>query len=239
MGNHCRILSTKNLCDFTGTRSQVGGHKRKKMRLGFLQTSDNGKIQRQSGRITSNMSFRNQQGRTMVKKSEKQTAGKKRRRTTSQRAVAKKTAAKRAPKKRSAANTLDHLSAADLRKLAEAREREEAAKRREEAAIKLAELKAKRRAVEAEYRKTLRAIDREIEALKGKQGGSGRKQWSVSEVVTTMLAKTDTMTTTDIRNGLNQQKIKASNLSQTLTYLKRRGRIEQVKRGVYRLAGQS
>ncbi|WP_419621776.1 type IV toxin-antitoxin system AbiEi family antitoxin domain-containing protein [Thiolapillus sp.] len=47
------------------------------------------------------------------------------------------------------------------------------------------------------------------------------------------------MTTTDIRNGLNQQKIKASNLSQTLTYLKRRGRIEQVKRGVYRLAGQS
>lgn len=135
------------------------------------------------------------------------------------------------------AKSIDELSAAELFELAQRRQQEEKDKQREALKEQVEGLRAKRRDAVARHRKELAAIDAEIRALSG--GGRApraRGKVNVSQKVIDIIAAKGTASTTDIKKALDDEGIAVGNLSQTLAYLKRMGRVVSAGRANYKLA---
>jgi len=134
--------------------------------------------------------------------------------------------------------TLDQMSSNELFELAQARQEQEEEKEREAVREQLTTLREERRVLVAAHRKELAAIDRKIQKLSGKpaSGGRGRSSVNVSQAVLDILAAHKKLSTKEINAKLASDGIVANNLSQTLAYLKRQGKITSPQRSVYSMA---
>jgi hypothetical protein len=137
-------------------------------------------------------------------------------------------------KKRTVAN----MSAEELYALAQEREQEEQEAQQAALREQIEALRAQRRELVARHKKELAAIDSQIRKLGGRTrraGGRGRAGGNVTDQILAILAK-GKATTKEIRDALESQGVTAGNLSQTLAYLKRTGRVTSPARAVYALA---
>jgi hypothetical protein len=131
---------------------------------------------------------------------------------------------------------LDEMSSSELFELAQRRKQEEKVRLREAHKEQVEELRAKRRELTARYKKDLAAIDVEIKALTG--GGRApraRGKVNVSQKVLDIIGAKGKASTADIKQGLEAAGIAIGNLSQTLAYLKRMGRVASAGRAQYTL----
>ena len=131
--------------------------------------------------------------------------------------------------------SLDQMSADELFQLAQTRQQQEAEKQREAAREELMALREERRALIAAQKKEVAAIDRKIEKLSGKPASKGRGQ-NISKAVLAILTAQGQQSTKEIKAKLDADGIVANNLSQTLAYLKRNGKITSPQRSVYAMA---
>lgn len=131
--------------------------------------------------------------------------------------------------------SLDQMSADELFELAQTRQQQEAEKQREAAREELMALREERRALIAAQKKEVAAIDRKIEKLSGKPASKGRGQ-NISKAVLDILTAQGQQSTKEIKAKLDADGIVANNLSQTLAYLKRKGKITSPQRSVYAMA---
>jgi hypothetical protein len=134
-------------------------------------------------------------------------------------------------------NTVSNLSSAALYKLANEREQEEMAKQQEANKEKLTALRQKRRELVAKQKKDMAKLDAEIRKLGGKAPSSSKRKRStagnVSAQVVAAIAEAGEINTQDLKAALAQKGIIAGNLGQTLSYLKRQGKISSPSRAVY------
>jgi predicted RNase H-like nuclease (RuvC/YqgF family) len=134
------------------------------------------------------------------------------------------------PKRKS----IDTLSSEELYQIARQREEEERLQEEEARREQIAGLREERRALVARQRSELAALDRQIRALGGRTGGGrGRGGANLSQVVLDTVAKAGQISTSDLRDQLAGQGVNVKNLSQTLAYLKRTGRLKSRGRGIY------
>ncbi len=144
-----------------------------------------------------------------------------------------------AKKKVSARNKqIESLSSAELYRLAKKREQEEMRKTLEANKEKLKELRTRRREMIAAHRKELAKIDREISHLSGKSAGGkqSRARGSITDAVLKIIGDSGQISTADLKAALNKKGVVVGNLSQTLAYLKRQGRVTSPARAIYKLA---
>jgi len=138
------------------------------------------------------------------------------------------------------ARTKKPLSSAELYELAKQRELEEQKEKQHELAKEIEELKTKRRELGTAYRKELREIDARLAEL----GGRGKrkvtrprkKRANTTEMILQFLSAQGQATTTEIRTHLHDSGLEASNLSQLMGNLKRRGKVVSAGRAVYAAA---
>ncbi|ROR34668.1 hypothetical protein [Inmirania thermothiophila] len=145
--------------------------------------------------------------------------------------------------------SIEEMSAAELYELARRKEEEE--KRREQEAMRrqVEELRAKRREIQNRMRQEIAAIDREIRRLEGAAGmrgrrrrtggeaaGSSRRGGVLSARALEIIAADGPIDTATLRTRLESEGIATKNLGQTLSYLKKRGRVLTPRRGVYTAA---
>lgn len=131
------------------------------------------------------------------------------------------------------------MTAAELLDLAKQREQEEKEQERAAAMQEIEELKAKRRELGAQYRKDVRAIDAQLQALTGRKkrrGSIGRGR--ITERILEIISEHGQATTKEIRKELDSSGLETANLSQLLGNLKKNGRISSPGRAVYALASQ-
>ena len=135
--------------------------------------------------------------------------------------------------------SIEELSAKELYKLAEKREKQEQENKIAENKAKIDELKSKRKTLIAAHRQELAAIDRQLKKLTGKTaaGKSGRdkKNGGTTDSILALLKSNKTMTTAQIRAELEKDGQTVNNLSQTLAYLKRTQRVTSPARSTYTL----
>ena len=130
--------------------------------------------------------------------------------------------------------SLESLSAEELYALAEKKQLEEAEKEREAAREQLSALRAERREMIAEHKKALAALDKKIRKLGGKTSNRGRSSSiNVTDTVLKIVEAAGEISTKEIKEKLDAQGITASNLSQTLAYLKRQEKVVSTARSVY------
>lgn len=133
--------------------------------------------------------------------------------------------------------SVENMSAEELYALAQQKEQEEQVAQQEAVRQEIEALRAERRELVAKQKKELAAIDAKIRKLGGRsasrrRGGAGGK---VTTAILDILAG-GKANTKDIKATLEAQGITANNLSQTLAYLKRTGRVTSPSRSVYALA---
>ncbi len=134
--------------------------------------------------------------------------------------------------------TVDALSSDELYALAQEKERQEHEAAQAAVREEIEALRAERRALIAEHKKAVNAVDAQIRRLGGRtrRGGGGRRAGNyVTRMVLDILAK-GKASTQEIKAALSEQGVTANNLSQTLAYLKRTGRVTSPSRAVYALA---
>ncbi len=135
------------------------------------------------------------------------------------------------------AKSVDQLSSDELYELARSREQEELDLEREAAQARLEELREKRKALTAKYRKDVAAIDREITKLGGRRPGRRRaRRGDAGQAILSAIGKAGKISSADLRSALEAQGADVSNLAQRLNYLKRQGQIVSPSRAVYALA---
>ncbi len=132
------------------------------------------------------------------------------------------------------------LSAEELYALARQREKEEAERQEKELVKKREELRAKRKDLVAKQRKELAALDREIRKLGGtvRRPGPARTRRragapAITDQLCAIVATQPEMAIREIREKAEEAGVDTRNLSQTLAYLKRQGRLDSPRRGVY------
>ncbi|TVP90123.1 MAG: hypothetical protein EA347_03480 [Thioalkalivibrio sp.] len=131
------------------------------------------------------------------------------------------------------------LSSEELYALAREREQQEAESREHEIKEKRGELKARRKELLAHHRKELAEIDRQIQDMGGAvpRARSTRRRRAGGETISQRLcdivATRPEMTVSEIREEAESLEIETRNISQTLAYLKRQGRLNSPRRGVY------
>jgi len=135
---------------------------------------------------------------------------------------------------------IEELTAEELFALARKREKEEAEREEKKFAKKREELKAKRKELVAQHRKELAALEREIQKLGGVTGRQasvkrrrGNGTATISGQLCEIVATQPEMTIAEIREKAESAGVDTGNLSQTLAYLKRQGRVASPRRGVY------
>lgn len=143
-------------------------------------------------------------------------------------------AKKKAPARK---KQVTELSAAELYKLAKKREQEELQKTIEANKEKLVALRTKRRELVTKQKQDLRKLDADIARLGGKSPTrkGGRSGGSVTEKVVAIITRAGKISTADLKSELKRKGISAGNLPQTLSYLKRQGRIISPARTIYQV----
>jgi predicted RNase H-like nuclease (RuvC/YqgF family) len=134
--------------------------------------------------------------------------------------------------------SLEELSSEELYQIAREREEQERLQEEESRREQVQALREERRALVARHRSELAAIDRQIRALGGRaaSGRAGRSGGNLSQVVLNAVAEAGQISTSDLRAQLQATGANVKNLSQTLAYLKRTGRLKTKGRGVYAVA---
>ncbi|MFP4245487.1 MAG: hypothetical protein ACLFMW_11040 [Ectothiorhodospira sp.] len=132
----------------------------------------------------------------------------------------------------------EQMSAEELYALARRREEQEAAEKEEARRQEREALREKRRELVKQHRRELAQIDREIRKLGGRppRGGQvrGKRETGTSRILCEIVAShPPEMTTREIREQAVQAGLDVKNLSQTLGYLKRQGKLASPRRGVY------
>ncbi|MCG5512268.1 hypothetical protein [Ectothiorhodospira shaposhnikovii] len=132
------------------------------------------------------------------------------------------------------------MSAQELYALARKREEQEAAAKEEAVREQRQALREQRRELVRRHRKELAALDREISKLGGKVS-AGRASRTVddagpSQVICEIVASEPEMSIGEIRERAAAAGLNVKNISQTLGYLKKQGRLDSPRRGVYRAA---
>ncbi|ACL71599.1 hypothetical protein [Thioalkalivibrio sulfidiphilus] len=133
---------------------------------------------------------------------------------------------------------LEELSSEELYQIAREREEQERMQEEESRREQVQALREERRALVARHRSELAALDRQIRALGGRAAGGrgGRSGGNLSQVVLNAVAEAGQISTSDLRAQLEAAGANVKNLSQTLAYLKRTGRLKTKGRGVYAVA---
>lgn len=133
---------------------------------------------------------------------------------------------------------LEELSSEELYQIAREREEQERMQEEESRREQVQALREERRALVAHHRSELAALDRQIRALGGRAAGGrgGRSGGNLSQVVLNAVAEAGQISTSDLRAQLEAAGANVKNLSQTLAYLKRTGRLKTKGRGVYAVA---
>lgn len=135
--------------------------------------------------------------------------------------------------------TFDQMSSEELFALAQSRKMEEEKTVREKLKSELDVLRKKRRDMAAEYKKELARLDNKIEKLRTEISSSNASSpnktssTNVSASVLSILQIHKEMSTKDLQAELSKHGVTAANLSQTLGYLKRQGKITSPERAVY------
>jgi len=135
--------------------------------------------------------------------------------------------------------SLEELSSEELYQIARQREEQEREHEEEARRAQVQALREERRALVARQRSELAALDRQIRALGGRAAGAaraGRRGGNLSQVVLDAVAKAGQISTTELREQLQASGSNVKNLSQTLAYLKRTGRLKSKGRGIYAVA---
>lgn len=136
------------------------------------------------------------------------------------------------------------MTSDELFELAKARQAEEAETARREYKGELNSLRQQRRDLEKEHKRILNAIDKRIDEIRRKMSPTGtitsstggRNNSNISGSVLDVLQEHGQMDTKSIHRILGEAGVNTENLSQTLSYLKRQGKIIAPARAVYRLA---
>ncbi|MFP4080534.1 MAG: hypothetical protein ACLFMW_04240 [Ectothiorhodospira sp.] len=132
---------------------------------------------------------------------------------------------------------LENLSAQELYELARRREEEERERAEQERREQLEQLMARRREMVARQKAELAALDKEIKNLGGRTRSASRRangsHASLSRKVVELLQEKGEMNTRRIKAELESRGLETRNISQTLSYLKRQGRLQNKGRGVY------
>ena len=133
---------------------------------------------------------------------------------------------------------IEELSSEELYALAREREQAEAKAQAAQLAEQRAELRAQRKEMLARQRKELAEIEREIEKLGGavRRSRPTRKSSDGPTIVDQLcdiVATQPTMTVQEVREKAEAVGVGTQNLSQTLAYLKQKGRLVSPQRGVY------
>jgi hypothetical protein len=129
--------------------------------------------------------------------------------------------------------SITDLSSDELYALAQERKLEEELMQKEAIKEQIDELKAQRRELAAKHKKELAAVDAEIRRLGGRTRSRQRSGVNVAETVLQIVQSAGEISTKDIKVELDKQGVAASNLSQTLAYLKRQGRVVSPARSMY------
>ncbi|MBK1673691.1 hypothetical protein CKO35_10295 [Ectothiorhodospira shaposhnikovii] len=143
--------------------------------------------------------------------------------------------------------TLDSMSAEELFELARQREEQEKELAAQERREQLEALQTRRKEVLARQAAELAAIDKEIKSLGGRttsrrkravKAGASRSigASNLSRMVVELINEQGEMTTKELKSKLESQGVEPRNISQTLAYLKRNGRVRNTGRGVYAAA---
>jgi len=135
--------------------------------------------------------------------------------------------------------SLEELSSEELYQIARQREEQEREHEEEARRAQIQALREERRALVARQRSELVALDRQIRSLGGRAAGAGRggrRGGNTSQVVLDAVAKAGEISTTDLREQMEANGSNVKNLSQTLAYLKRTGRLKSKGRGIYAVA---
>ena len=132
------------------------------------------------------------------------------------------------------------MNAEELFALARKREKEEAEREEKKFAKKREALKAKRKELVAQQRKELAAMDRDIQKLGGTVPRRAPKKArradggpTITDQLCAIVATQPEMAISEIREKAEEAGVETRNLSQTLAYLKRQGRLDSPRRGVY------
>ena len=129
--------------------------------------------------------------------------------------------------------SIDELSAEELFALAQQREEQEAQAEREMVKQQVEQLKARRKELIAQHRKEISALDKEIKRLGGRSATRKVSGVNVTDAVMEIVYEAGEITTKEIKAKLDSKGVPTQNLSQTLAYLKRQGRVHSPSRSVY------
>ncbi len=132
------------------------------------------------------------------------------------------------------AKSLDQMTSVELYQLAEKRKQQERDMEKEAQRERVEALRNQRRDLIARHKKDLAALDAEIKALAGARAPRSRGRVNVSQKVLEIIAGAGTASTGDIKKALADLGIVGGNLSQTLAYLKRQGKVASVGRAQYK-----
>lgn len=137
------------------------------------------------------------------------------------------------------------LSAEELYALARQREKEEAERKDAERRQKREKLMEKRKEMVARHRKELADLERKIRELGGRVGRTGSAGGrrgrraggaSINQKLCEIVGTQSEMAIQDIKAQAEKAGLDTKNISQTLAYLKRQGRLTSPRRGVYKAA---
>ena len=129
--------------------------------------------------------------------------------------------------------SLKQLSSEELFELAQQRKQEEEAMLKEAKRAEMEALKAERKQILARHKKELAAIEAKIAKLGGRSRRTGGRGSNIAEAVLAIVNAYESVSTAEIKAELEAQGVIANNLSQTLAYLKRQGRVTSPSRSVY------
>jgi predicted RNase H-like nuclease (RuvC/YqgF family) len=131
--------------------------------------------------------------------------------------------------------SLEDLSSEELYRIAREREEQERLQEEEDRREQISALREERKALVARHRSELAALDRQIRALGGRAAGArGRSGGTnLTRIVLDAVAQAGKISTSDLRSQLEGRGVNVKNLSQTLAYLKRTGRLKSRGRGIY------
>lgn len=143
----------------------------------------------------------------------------------------------------SADKSIADMSSDELFELAQSRKEQELNAQRESLRADMDALKEERRQLINTHKKALNTLDGKINTLRKQMnlgGGTGktrtRTSVNVSSLVLEILADKTQLSTKEIQAELSNNGVTANNLSQTLAYLKRQGKISSPSRSIYAIA---
>ena len=140
--------------------------------------------------------------------------------------------------------SIQDMSSQELLELAKLRRIEEAKAARLEYKEELNGLRQERRELIKKHSKTINTIDNRIKKIRERMSPTGTvpsdtpttRGNNISAAVLTTLENNGDMDTKQLKEHLGESNLNTANLSQTLAYLKRQGKVVSPARAVYKLA---